>query len=270
LDHIQLSPTILGIALLAGLVELAWRLGTKRGYDRADASASARMAVGHILVGLLNGFLIGLVFIQISRWMPVHWPLDDWRSWAVGFVLVEFAYYWFHRLSHKVRWAWATHIVHHSVEELTLLSSLRLGWTNFFSLGWIVYVPVVLAGFDIKLVLTILAVDLQYQYFLHTEARIPLGPLEWVLNTPAHHRVHHACNDRYIDKNYGGMVIVFDRLFGTFAALKPGDTLQYGLVHPLRSRSTLELAFGGWRRLFNDMRQAGSVGAALRLALSRP
>jgi len=270
LDHINPSPAILGIALLAGLIELAWRLRTGRGYDRADAWGSARMAIGHILAGLFNGFLIALIFSQVSRLMPVHWPLDDWRTWAVGFVLVEFAYYWFHRLCHEMRWLWSTHVVHHSVEELTLLSSLRLGWTNFFSLGWLVYVPVVMAGFDIRLVLAILAVDLQYQFFLHTEAPIRLGPLEWVLNTPAHHRVHHACNGRYLDKNYGGMVIVFDRLFGTFAELQPGDTLRYGLVHPLRSRSTLELAFGGWRQLFADMRRAGSLGEALRLAISKP
>jgi sterol desaturase/sphingolipid hydroxylase (fatty acid hydroxylase superfamily) len=270
LDHIHPTPALLAIAALAGLVELAWRLRTGRGYDLRDAWGTTRMALGHVVVGFLNALLIGLIFTQVSRLMPVHWPLDDWRTWVAGFVLVEFAYYWFHRLSHQMRWAWATHLVHHSVQELTLLSSLRLGWTNFFSLGWLVYVPVVMAGFDIRLVFAILSIDLQYQFFLHTEAPIRLGPLEWVLNTPAHHRVHHACNGAYLDKNYGGMVIVFDRLFGTFAELKPGDTLQYGLVHPLRSRSTLELAFGGWRRLFGEMRQAGSIGAALRVALSRP
>jgi sterol desaturase/sphingolipid hydroxylase (fatty acid hydroxylase superfamily) len=270
LDRITPSLPVLGIALLVGVVELAWRFRTGRGYDRAGAWATTRMAIGHILASAVNAALIGLVFTQVSRAMPVHWPLDDWRTWTVGFVAVELAYYWFHRLSHEIRWAWATHVVHHSVEELTLLSSLRLGWTNFFSLGWIVYVPVVMVGFDLKLVLVILSIDLQYQFFLHTDAPIRLGPLEWVLNTPTHHRVHHACNGAYLDKNYGGMVIIFDRMFGTFAALRPGDTLRYGLVHPLRSQSTVELAFGGWRRLFAEMRRAGSVGSALRLAMSRP
>jgi sterol desaturase/sphingolipid hydroxylase (fatty acid hydroxylase superfamily) len=255
---------------LAILAEFTWRFRTGRGYDGVDAWRSIRIAIGHAFAAALNGALIGLVFAQVSRLMPVHWPLDDWRTWAIGFILVELAYYWFHRLNHEVRWAWATHTVHHSVEELTLVSSLRLGWTNFLSLGWVVYVPVVMAGFDIKLVLAILAVDLQYQFFLHTEAPIRLGPLEWVLNTPTHHRIHHACNVQYIDKNYGGMLIVFDRLFGTFAELQPGDTLRYGLVHPLHSRSTLELAFGGWRQLLGEMRRAGSLGDALRLALSRP
>ncbi len=270
MDHITPRPTLIGIALLVGLVELAWRLRTGRGYDRVDAWATVRMAIGHVFASAVNAVLIGLAFAQVSQLMPVHWPLDDWRTWAIGFVLVEFAYYWFHRLSHEIRWAWATHSVHHSIEQLTLLSSLRLGWTNAFSLAWIVYVPVVLAGFDFKLVLAVLAVDLQYQFFLHTDARVPLGPLEWVLNTPAHHRVHHACNGHYLDKNYGGMLIVFDRMFGTFAEARPEEPLRYGLVHPLRSKSTLELAFGGWRRLFADMRQAGSLGSALRLAAGRP
>jgi sterol desaturase/sphingolipid hydroxylase (fatty acid hydroxylase superfamily) len=270
LDRITPSLPVLGIALLAGLLELAWRLRTGRGYDWVDAWGTTRMAVGHALVSIANGALIALVLSQASLAAPIHWPLDDWRTWAVGFVAVEFGYYWFHRLSHEIRWMWASHTVHHSVRQLTLLSSLRLGWTNVFSLAWLVYVPVVLAGFDLKLVLAILAIDLQYQFFLHTDARIPLGPLEWVLNTPAHHRVHHACNAPYLDKNYGGMLIVFDRMFGTFAEVRPEEPLRYGLVHPLRSNATLELAFGGWRRLLADMRQAPSLSSALRLAVSRP
>jgi len=270
LDRITPSLPVVGIALLAGLVELAWRLRSGRGYDWLDAWATTRMAIGHAVISIVNATLIGFVLVQASRLTPVHWPLDDWRTWAVGFFVVEFGYYWFHRLSHEVRWMWATHTVHHSVTQLTLLSSLRLGWTNVISLAWIVYVPVVLAGFDLKLVLAILAIDLQYQFFLHTDARIPLGPLEWVLNTPAHHRVHHACNGPYLDKNYGGMLIIFDRIFGTFAKARPEEPLRYGLVHPLRSNSTFELAFGGWRRLFADMRQAPSLASALRLAVSRP
>jgi sterol desaturase/sphingolipid hydroxylase (fatty acid hydroxylase superfamily) len=269
-DHLTRSPTLIGIMLLAGVVELAWRLRTDRGYDRIDAWASVRLAVGHVVFAALNAVLIGLIFAQVSRVAPLHWSTSDWRTWAVGFFLVEFAYYWFHRLSHSIRWMWATHIVHHSTEELTLLSSLRLGWTNVLSGGWIIYVPLVLAGFDLSLVLTILAIDLQFQFFLHTDAPIGLGPLEWVLNTPAHHRVHHAVDEPFLDKNYGGMLIIFDRMFGTFAEARPGEKLRYGLVHPLRSKSTLGLAFGGWRQLFADMRRAPTIGSALRMAASRP
>lgn len=270
MDHLIRSPTLIGFMVLAALVELAWRLRTDRGYDRVEAWGSARVAVGHFLVAALNTLLIGVVFAQVSRLMPAHWPTDDWRTWVVGFFVVEFAYYWFHRLSHTIRWMWATHTVHHSTEQLTLLSSLRLGWTSFLSGAWVVYIPVVLAGFDLQLMLTLVALDLQFQFFLHTDAPIRLGPLEWVLNTPAHHRVHHACQERYLDKNYGGALIIFDRMFGTFAEARPGDTLRYGLVHPFQSKSTLELAFGGWRQLFTDMRHAPTIGAALRIAAGRP
>ncbi|WP_304175417.1 sterol desaturase family protein, partial [Phenylobacterium aquaticum] len=135
---------------------------------------------------------------------------------------------------------------------------------------WAVYLPLVLAGFDPRLVLGLLAFNLHYQFFLHTEMVGPLGPLEWVLNTPCHHRVHHACNSRYLDRNYGGVLIVFDRLFGTFAALSPEEPLRYGLVHPVGSRNPIAVAFSEWRRLFADLLAARSFKAALRAAFGRP
>jgi sterol desaturase/sphingolipid hydroxylase (fatty acid hydroxylase superfamily) len=270
MDHVTRSPTLIAVMLLAVLIEYAWRLRTQRGYDMAGAWATLRIAVGHLVFGALNVLLLGFVFVQVARMAPVRLPMSDWRVWAAGFVLVEFVYYWFHRFSHTMRWLWASHLVHHSTEQLTLLSATRLGWTNVLSGGWILYLPLVLAGFDPRLVLAILAIDLHFQFFLHTEIPIQLGPLEWVLNTPIHHRLHHACNEPYLDKNYGGILIVFDRMFGTFAQARPEDTLRYGLLHPPRSMTTLGIAFGGWRQLITDMRGAPTIGSALRTAFSRP
>jgi sterol desaturase/sphingolipid hydroxylase (fatty acid hydroxylase superfamily) len=263
-------PAWIAIMLLAIGVEILWRLRSGRGYDRPDAFASLRLAAGNLVFGAVNAFLLAITFTAAARFAPVHWPMDDWRVWAVGFVLVEFAYYWFHRLSHEMRWLWTNHVVHHSTEHLTLLSSLRVGWTNYLSAGWIVYIPLVLAGFDPRLILVILGFDLHYQFFLHTEVPGRLGPLEWILNTPAHHRVHHASNDRFLDKNYGGAVIIFDRMFGTFAEAGPEDTLVYGTVHKPVSQKTLSLALGEWRRLLADMRRAPTVMSALRMAVARP
>jgi sterol desaturase/sphingolipid hydroxylase (fatty acid hydroxylase superfamily) len=183
---------------------------------------------------------------------------------------VEFAYYWFHRLSHRVRWLWASHAVHHTPEEMTFLSAIRLGWTNLLSGGWIIYLPLVLIGFDPRLILGLLALDLRYQFFLHTEAIGRLGPLEWILNTPSHHRVHHGRNASYLDKNFGGMVIVFDRLFGTFAAETDGEPIRYGLAHPMVSNNPVSLALGEWRRLFSDLSRAPTMAAAARIALRPP
>lgn len=260
---------LVGLALV--LVELAWRLAVARkGYDFKGSASTAGVALGHFLIkgsGLIGAAgLYGLV----ARFTPLHWPLGDWRTWVVGFFVVEFAYYWSHRLNHEVRWLWANHAVHHTAEELTFLSAIRLGWTNLISLSWLVYLPVILLGFDPRLVFLILALDLRYQFLLHTEAKIDLGPLEWVLNTPAHHQVHHASNPAYLDKNYGGAVIIFDRLFGTFAKASPDDPPRYGLVHPLRTRNPIVLALGEWRRLLGDLLHARSPVQALRIAFGRP
>lgn len=263
-------PWILAVAVLLVLAEWAWRRFSRRGYDAREAAASLGVAIGHVVVGGIGAAAVAAALALAAQLAPVHWPWRDWRTWLAGFVLVEFAYYWFHRCSHTVRWMWTTHLVHHTPEQITLLSSLRLGWTSLFSLSWLFYLPVVLAGFDPRMVAVLLAFDLHYQFFLHTEAVGRLGPLEWVLNTPAHHRVHHGSNPAYLDCNYGGVLIVFDRLFGTLRTERADEPLRYGLAHPLETLHPLRLVFRPWRQLFMDMRAARGVGAALKIALGRP
>lgn len=258
-------------ALAAVLIELVWRLAiARKGYDTKAAAATLGVALGHSLFEGASAIVVVAIMGLVAQLSPLHWPLQDWRTWVVGFFVVEFAYYWYHRLSHRVRWLWATHVVHHTSEEITLLSAIRLGWTNLLSCGWMVYLPVVLLGFDPRLVFLILAVDLRYQFLLHTEAKINLGPLEWVLNTPAHHQVHHASNPAYLDKNYGGAVIIFDRLFDTFAKARPDDPLRYGLVHRLGTQNPVVLALGEWRRLLVDLSRARSPAGASRIAFGPP
>jgi len=183
---------------------------------------------------------------------------------------VEFVYYLYHRASHTVRWMWATHAVHHTPEQMTLLSALRLGWTNVLSLGWLFYVPLILCGLNPIMLSALLAFDLHYQFFLHTEAVGRLGPLEWVFNTPSHHRVHHGSNAAYLDCNYGGVLIVFDRLFGTLRMQQPNEPIRYGLAHPLGTLHPLKLVFGEWRRLLTDLRAAPSLFRAIRIAVGKP
>ena len=266
------SP-IFGLALLAAVIaEALWRtVFSKRGYDGTAAAASLGVAVGQAITGVVSALVLGAVYFWVWRLAPHRWPTLDWRTIAVCFVLVEFVYYWFHRWSHTVRWLWATHAVHHSAEEMTLPAAIRLGWTNIVSGGWILFLPLIYAGFHPLLVVGLLTIDLRYQFFLHTEAVGKLGPLEWVLNTPSHHRVHHASNGAYIDKNFGGMVIVFDRLFGTFAEERPDlEPLKYGLVHPFGSNNPFRIAFHEWGRMFGDMRRANSLAAAAGVPFSRP
>jgi sterol desaturase/sphingolipid hydroxylase (fatty acid hydroxylase superfamily) len=160
---------------------------------------------------------------------------------------------------------WATHSVHHSAGQMTLLASIRLGWTNLFSAGWVCYAPLVFAGFDPRMIAVLLAVNLRYQFFLHTEAVGRLGPLEWVFNTPSHHRVHHGTNPCYLDRNYGGVLIVFDRLFGSFAAERPDEPVRYGLAHRAPSHNPLKIAFGEWAAL---LRRAWTAPTARARAIA--
>ncbi len=267
---VGLPPGLIAIALLVVVAELGWRLLSRRGYDWGEFGATLGVAGGNLLFGALTAVVVGAVYALVWSLALFHWPIGDWKTWAVGFVVVEFAYYWFHRLSHEVRWLWASHAVHHTPEQMTFLSAIRLGWTSLFSLGWLTYVPVVFLGFDPRLVVALLAFDLHYQFFLHTEAVGRLGPLEWVLNTPSHHRVHHGSNPSYLDRNYGGVVIVFDRLFGTFAKEKMDEPVRFGLVHPLGSKNPIAVALGEWKRLLQDMISTAGPVRALKVALGRP
>lgn len=271
MERLGRSPVLLAVMLVFVLLEWLWRRRFAAvGYDGKGALASIAIGLGHVLSGASSALVLGGLYAAVSRLAPVHWSIHDWRVWLAGFVLVEFAYYWYHRSSHTVRWMWATHAVHHTPEQMTLLSAVRLGWTHLLSFGWVFYLPLVLAGFDPRMLFALLAFDLHYQFFLHTEAVGRLGPLEWVLNTPAHHRVHHASNAEYLDCNYGGVLIVFDRMFGTLRVERREEPIRYGLAHPLGSQRPLAIVFGEWRRLAVDLFAARNLRAAFHVVFGRP
>ena len=179
--------------------------------------------------------------------------MDRAWTWLALFVGVEFFYYWFHRSSHVCRWFWATHVVHHTPERMVLSGALRLGWTGPLSGAFVFYVPLVLLGFSPQSVFIVLAVNLLYQFWLHTEMVPKLGVFEWLFNTPSHHRVHHARNREYLDANFGGVLIVFDRLFGSFVAEDAAVPCDYGLVKPIGSDKVFRIAFGEWRQMGRDL-----------------
>lgn len=201
-------------------------------------------------------------------------PLDTGLALAALFIGQEFCYYWFHRASHRMRWFWATHAVHHSSNQFNLAAAYRFGWTGGWSGTAIFYVPMALLGFQPRAVFTMLFFNLLYQFWLHVDWVPKLGPLEWVLNTPSHHRVHHAANADYLDANYGGVLIVFDRLFGTFVEERADLPCRYGLVHPLTTNNPLRIGFHEWINLARDLWHARSwrdvVGAILGPPGDRP
>lgn len=262
-------PAVLVVMLALVIAEYAWRRA-RGGYDVRAVAASFGVAAGQALIRPVTGIATLAAFQLAHDWSPFPLPVDDWRTWVAGFVALEFAYYWFHRASHQVRWLWATHAVHHSTRQFVLPSAIRLGWTEFFSLGWLFFATLALVGFPPVVIGVLLGLNLLYQFPLHTEAIGKLGPLEWVFNTPSHHRAHHSSDAEWLDCNFGGVTVVFDRLFGTFRAEPDGGGLTYGLVKPMDSLNPFRIALHEWQRMYAEIASATGIKAKLRVALGKP
>jgi sterol desaturase/sphingolipid hydroxylase (fatty acid hydroxylase superfamily) len=249
------------VIVLATVEALVLTVVAKRAYNWRSWAASVTDAlardylVGAVVTVSLVAPLIGLAWAH--RLTTV--PLGGVASVALLFVGQELCYYWYHRAAHRVRWFWATHAVHHSPNEFNLGISYRFGVTGKIAGNSFFYVPLIWLGFTPQAVFTTLSLNLLYQFWLHTEWIPKLGWLEYVLNTPSHHRVHHASNAQYIDRNYGGVLIVFDRLFGTFAEERADVPCRYGLATPLRSNNPMKIAFHEWLKLLNDLYGARSL-----------
>lgn len=271
MEQLARSPLFIAVAITLIIAEVIWRRGVaRRSYDMGGAAASFGVAAGNLLLQPLYAGVIGAAFLGVANISPWRLPVGDWRVWVACFFAAEFVYYWFHRWSHTVRWLWASHAVHHSANEMTFPAAIRLGWTNLISGGWLLFLPLVAIGFDPLMVSGLLAANLTYQFFLHTEAVGKLGALEYVLNTPSHHRAHHGSNAEYIDKNFGGVLIVFDRLFGTFVEERTDVPVKYGLVRALSSRNPIVIALHEWARMISDLRKAKSWSARWRSVFGRP
>jgi sterol desaturase/sphingolipid hydroxylase (fatty acid hydroxylase superfamily) len=206
---------------------------------------------------LLQGGLVGVLLYGIWNLRIATIAMDQWWHWVLLFVGQEFCYYWMHRADHRVRWFWLNHAVHHSSNQYNLSAAYRLGWTGKLTGAAIFFGPLVWVGFPVPYVVGALAANLLYQFWLHTEliGKLPY-PIEFVFNTPAHHRVHHASNPSYLDCNYGGALIVFDRLFGTFRRMRAEEPPRYGLVKPLRTYNPIRIAFHAWMEMLHDLRRA--------------
>ena len=254
-------PPLLGVPLLvfAGIAALEGAALMRRGgYDWKSYWASLGDAAGRALLGLLvQGGVVGGLLLGIWEFRLTTIGMDHGWHWVALFVGQEFCYYWMPRPDHRVRWCWLNHSVHHSPEQYALSTAYRLGWTGKLTGAAVFFGPLVWLGFPVPYVVGALAVNLLYQYWLHTELVPRLArPIEFVFNTPAHHRVHHARNPEYLDCNYGGVLIVFARLFGTCREEIPGVPLRYGLVEPVRSYNPVKIVFHAWVKLGRDLRRA--------------
>ena len=229
-------------------------------YPRKDALASVGMGIGSVPVTLGVKVVAFLVYSWLYKHRFHTFDMSSGWSWAALMLADDFSFYWHHRTSHEVRLFWAGHVNHHSSEQYNFAVALRQSWGELtHKYFWWLWMPLV--GFPPLAIFTGMAVSLIFQFFLHTEGVGRLGVLEYVLNTPSHHRVHHGANLRYLDRNYGGILSVWDRLFGSFE--REGEKAVYGLTHNIHSNNLLVIAFHEYRALFADVRRAPDLRSKL-------
>ncbi len=258
MEHFDPLPYAIPLFVLLIVLELAWmrRAGRDRAYEPRDTAVSLALGLGSTVAGAITAgaFAVMLGWAHAIAPLRIGW---SWWAWPLCFVLDDLAYYCFHRSAHRVRWFWASHVNHHSSQHYNLSTALRQTWTGFFALSFAFRLPLAAIGFEPGMVLTCAAFNLIYQFWIHTEAigRMPRW-FEAVMNTPSHHRVHHATNPRYLDRNYAGTFIVWDRMFGTFAPEDDVEPIRYGLVHQLGSFNLLRAVFHEWAAIARDVRAA--------------
>jgi sterol desaturase/sphingolipid hydroxylase (fatty acid hydroxylase superfamily) len=230
-----------------------------RGYDSRDVAASLSMGVGNVAVaGVAKGAVFAF-YLLLFQFRVIEWEVGI-AFWAVLLVCEDLCYYGFHRSSHEVRCLWAAHENHHSSRFYNLSTALRQSWTTPLT-GWIFWAPLPLLGFHPTYILMAQSISLIYQFWIHTELLGPMTRFGRVFNTPSHHRVHHGRNVRYLDRNHGGVLIVWDRLFGTFEPeVEPVD---YGLTKNIETFNPIRIAFHAWHDLLRDSRCAANWREAL-------
>jgi sterol desaturase/sphingolipid hydroxylase (fatty acid hydroxylase superfamily) len=253
------SPTeyaVPGFVLLV-LIEIiwAWRKNPDA-YEAKDTLVSLSFGLGSTVAGLAFGGFAIFVFIEAYQYrlFDIGWA---WWAWPLCFVLDDLKYYWVHRAGHRIRWMWASHVNHHSSQHYNLSTALRQSWTGAFTFGLLFALPLILLGFHPVMLAICGGFNLIYQFWIHTEAidRMPRW-FEAIMNTPSHHRVHHATNPRYLDRNYAGVFIVWDRMFGTFEQETDEETIRYGIVKQLGSFNLLWAVFHEWIGMFQDIWRA--------------
>jgi sterol desaturase/sphingolipid hydroxylase (fatty acid hydroxylase superfamily) len=225
----------LPLFLIMTALEAAIILRREGTYPWKNAGVLVLMTVGHFISqAATHGLVFGIIaaFVYKIRLTTISVSFHNWVSLIVLFLLVDLGFYIEHRCSHRIKLLWASHSVHHSSEKMQATTAFRLSWTPILSGVFLFYLPIVWIGYDPISVYGMVSLSLTYQFFVHTELVPHVRSLEWVINTPSAHRVHHACNPQYIDKNYGGVLLIWDHLFSSYQAELPNVEIRYGLAHP--------------------------------------
>lgn len=256
--------------VLMGVELFAARIMRRRVYRLNDAINSIGLGVLSQVVGVFSKLLtVGIYAWVVERVALFDLPTDSVWVWIVALLLYDLCYYWLHRCGHEVGILWAAHVVHHQSERYNLSTALRQTGSGVL-LGWVFYLPMALLGVPVEVFAVVAVIDLLYQYWIHTELVPKLGWFDRVFASPSNHRVHHAVNDRYLDRNYGGIFILWDRLFGTFAEERDDEPVVYGTRAPLRSWNPLWANIEVYWALGKDAWHARRWRDKLRVWFARP
>jgi len=251
------------------LVILEWILTIKQKkeyYDSLDTISAT--FIGLVNVGLSAILKLGIYGIILFFYNAVPWSIPtEWWAYVLCIISIDFCRYWSHRLTHVNRFWWATHVTHHNSEKYNWSVSFRLGWTQHIKI--IFFIPVVLMGFDPVLFFICHQIEVLYQFWIHTEfiRKLP-APIEYIFTTPSHHRVHHSRNVKYLDKNFGSTLIIWDRIFGTFQAEE--EQADYGITKQINSYNPITLNFHEWKDIFFDITKSRSLKEAYAMVFTNP
>ncbi|MFL2709764.1 MAG: sterol desaturase family protein [SAR86 cluster bacterium] len=260
------APIVLSMILFEALFSSIYN---KNLYKKNDTLCTAGLLTGNMLMVFgLKGATLGFhYFLFQFKLFNLSELLPMWAIWVLTFVIIDLVFYIYHRISHRVNFLWAIHMSHHSSEEMNFAVSFRQAWFGPISkIPFFMVMPLI--GFDPTMIAVAGVISTLWGIVGHTQIIGKLGPLEWIFNTPSHHRVHHGSNAEYIDKNYGNLLIIWDRLFGTFEPEK--DKVKYGLVNNVNTYNPTKITLMGWQEIFKNIKNAPSVSEALYFLFGPP
>jgi sterol desaturase/sphingolipid hydroxylase (fatty acid hydroxylase superfamily) len=254
-DIILYAIPVFVLSLVAEILYFRSQQKHHEHYLTKDTASSLSMGIGNVITGFVSKAVVFGAIVLVYQYRIFELERSVWWYWVLIFFADDFSYYWFHRMSHQIRYFWASHVVHHSSQFYNLGTALRQTWTGNITGAFIFYLWMPLLGFHPIDIVFMQAVSLLYQFWIHTEAidKMPRF-FEFIFNTPSHHRVHHGSDVKYLDKNHAGILVIWDRMFGTFQ--EEEERPKYGLTGNLSTYNIFTIAFHEWKAILNDIRKA--------------
>ena len=268
-EAITNDPTVFAIPVFIALIIVEVFINAKKNLDLYrfnDSAANITMGLGSVVIGLLTKTFAFFVFLWIYQFRLFEIP-NTWWMWGLLLLADDVTFYWYHRSAHQIRFFWAAHVQHHSSEHMNFSVALRQSWGEPF-IKFLFYIWLPFIGFNPVYILIMQSISLVYQFFPHTKLVGKLGPIEWIFNSPSHHRVHHATQVQYLDKNHAGILIIWDRMFGTFQ--KEKEVPIYGITENINSFSPLKIASHEYVNLWQDIRRAKKFSDKINYLIKPP